>query len=134
MIYALDTNIISYFIQGNSNVAVHWREALARGDSFVIPPVTYYEIRRGFRYKSAPGKERAFAAICAAYLVGEMNTASWECAAGIYGDSRRNGNPIEDDDILIAAFCAVGGFTLVTHNVKHFGGIDGLRIEDWAAK
>jgi predicted nucleic acid-binding protein len=132
MTYALDTNIISYFVQGSPHISLRLREALARGDSFVIPPVAYYEIRRGFKHRAAPAKERAFAGICSAYPVGAMGIAAWELAAGIYADLRNAGRAVEDADILIAAFCIENGHTLVTNNTKHFEGISELRLANWA--
>ena len=36
-----------------------------------------------------------------------------------------------DSNILIAAFCIVHDYTLVTHNVRHFEGIRDLKVEDW---
>lgn len=131
MIYALDTNTISYFIQGNMTVMSRIRAALENRNDVIIPPVTYYEIRRGFKHKSAPAKERIFTNMCIQYPIGEMNIATWECAADIYANSRKLGKVVEDTDILIAAFCIVNGYTLVTHNTKHFEGINGLLLEDW---
>jgi predicted nucleic acid-binding protein len=32
---------------------------------------------------------------------------------------------------LTAAFCKARGFTLVTHNTKHFEHVSGLRYCDW---
>lgn len=132
MTYALDTNTVSYFIQGNKLIKSRIRMALEGRHDIVIPPVTYYEIRRGFKHKSAPAKERVFANICCAYSVGEMSVTAWECAAEIYADSRRAGRPIDDADILIAAFCVVNKYILVTNNTKHFKRIEGLQLVNWA--
>ena len=131
MIYALDTNIISFWTQKNLNVAGRLSHEISQGNTIVIPPSTYYEIRRGFKHKSAPGKEFAFSLICQALEIGEMNLSAWETAADIYANSRKIGKPIGDSDILIAAFCLVNACTLVTNNTKHFTGIAGLNIEDW---
>jgi len=106
--------------------------AIRLGNEIVIPPSTYYEVRRGFKHKAAPGKELAFSLMCQSYEIGDMNLAIWETAADIYAYTRKAGKPVEDNDILIAAFCIVNGYTLVTHNTKHFGDIDGLQIVDWA--
>ncbi|MCL2815115.1 MAG: type II toxin-antitoxin system VapC family toxin [Oscillospiraceae bacterium] len=132
MTYALDTNIISYFVQDDSHVISRFRQALAAGNKIIIPPAAYYEIRRGFKHKNAPKKERAFNCMCTLYSIGEMNLPAWEEAADIYGKSRKAGNPIEDTDILIAAFCVVNGCVLVTNNTKHFEGIDGLQMVNWS--
>ena len=133
MIYALDTNIVSYFIQDNERVIARIRAALSDGNTFIIPPVTYYEIRRGFKRKTAPRKEKVFSRMCALYPIGEMSLAAWECAAEIYGDSCQQGKLIPDDDILVAAFCIVNDYTLVTHNVRHFEHIEGLKLVNWRA-
>ena len=132
--YALDSNTISYLIQQNKAIETRLNDTLRQGNTVVIPPTTFYEIRRGFKHKAAPAKEFAFSLICKAYSIGEMNVAAWERAADIYADSRRTGKPLEDNDILIAAFCIVNGYTLVTHNTRHFEGIDGLSIEDWIGR
>jgi len=34
-------------------------------------------------------------------------------------------------DIIIAACCMENGYTLVTHNTKHFIDISGLLMDDW---
>ena len=41
------------------------------------------------------------------------------------------GNRLPDFDLLIAATAIAGGYTLVTHNTRHFSRIPGLRLEDW---
>jgi len=38
---------------------------------------------------------------------------------------------IEDADLLIAAQSLNRGYTLVTNNLKHFEGIDGLKLINW---
>ena len=133
MTYALDTNIVSYFIREDKSVLTRFRAVLAMNNSIVIPPVTYYEIRRGFRHKEAHGKEQVFNRMCKLYPIGEMSLSIWECAAQLYADLRKAKRTVEDADILIAAFCIVNGYTLVTHNTKHFEDIDELKVEDWSA-
>ena len=47
---------------------------------------------------------------------------------------QRIGAPIEDFDLLIASAAKARDLTLVTDNVKHFKGIEGLRIENWVER
>jgi predicted nucleic acid-binding protein len=60
-----------------------------------------------------------------------------EAAAREYGrvrsDLERNGTPIGDADTQIAAIALAHGLTVVTGNVRHFGEIPGLRVENWLA-
>jgi predicted nucleic acid-binding protein len=38
---------------------------------------------------------------------------------------------LKDMDLFIAATALANGYTLVTHNVRHFSRIPGLKIADW---
>jgi tRNA(fMet)-specific endonuclease VapC len=42
-----------------------------------------------------------------------------------------SGNRLADLDLQIAAICLAAGATLVTHNTRHFGRVEGLQLEDW---
>ena len=69
--------------------------------------------------------------MCTWYPIGEMRLETWELAANIYTDLRKAHYTVGDADILIAAFCLIDGYTLVTNNTKDFKNIDGLRFVDW---
>ncbi len=47
---------------------------------------------------------------------------------------KKEGNLIEDADILMAATALVQNLVLVTNNVSHFERIKGLELEDWLEK
>ena len=128
---ALDTNIVSYILKGIPDVFSRIRDALSHRDNIIIPPFVYYEIRRGFHHCYAPGKERTFNYLCSLYPVGEMTTAAWEHAARLYAVTRKSGRPIHDADLIIAAFCIVNGYKLVTANIRHFECIEGLQMINW---
>ena len=49
--------------------------------------------------------------------------------ARLEAEGRRLGNM----DLFIAATALANGYTLVTHNVRHFSRIPGLKIADWIA-
>jgi rRNA-processing protein FCF1 len=44
MIYALDTNIISYFIKNDATIVARMRLENSKGNQFVIPPTVCFEI------------------------------------------------------------------------------------------
>jgi tRNA(fMet)-specific endonuclease VapC len=131
MTYALDTNAIIHILRHSPTVLSHRDEAIQQGASLAIPPYVNYEVRRGFRYISAPAKEQTYERICACCPVGEMNAEIWIRAASIYANLRRSGYTVSDADILIAAFCAANGYTLVTANTKDFENIDDLQVVNW---
>jgi predicted nucleic acid-binding protein len=130
--YALDTNIISYFLKGNQSVQRKFKETLANRDSLIIPPIVYYEAKRGFLLNPAPSKEKTFERMCALYSVGTLSNTCLDCAAKLYAEARSIGHNADAADLFIAAFCIVEGYTLVTANMRHFEAVKGLQLVNWA--
>ena len=129
MIYTLDTNIISYFLRGDKKIRDKFRDITLNNDSIIINPLAYYEIKRGFYLTAAPTKEKIFNQMCINYRVGQLNDKCLDYAGKLCADLRAY-NP-NDADMLIAAFCIVNDYVLVTNNVKHFDKINGLVYENW---
>jgi len=134
MVYALDTNIIIHLLRQAPAVMAHRDATIDKGGTLIIPPYVNFEIQRGFQYVPAPSKEQIYKQLCERCGIGEMNKGAWERAAVLYGDLRKKRLAVGDADLLIAAFCIENDYILVTNNVKHFGLIDGLEIEDWTAE
>ena len=131
MIYALDSNIVSYMLKEDAYVIARYRQTFDEGGNFVIPPVVFYEIQRGLLAKNLRKRLDKFEALCRKTGQIEFNSLVWQKAALIYASLHWQGRTIDDADILIAAFCLENGYTLVTNNTKDFENIDGLQIEDW---
>jgi tRNA(fMet)-specific endonuclease VapC len=55
----------------------------------------------------------------------------YEKAVDIYISLKQRGQLIGDADILVAAYCLINDYTLVTRNTRDFGRIDGLKFADW---
>jgi predicted nucleic acid-binding protein len=47
-------------------------------------------------------------------------------------DLVKQGRKLEDFDLVVAATALHLGYTLVTGNIRHFGRVPGLWIENWA--
>jgi predicted nucleic acid-binding protein len=118
-------------LRNNPKVCKKFDIAIESGEEIVIPPLVHYEIKRGFACKSAPKRENSYNILTEQCLVGEMDEEVLERGASIYASLYSNKRTIDDVDLLIAAFCIVGEYTLITHNVKHFKVINGLKIDDW---
>jgi len=54
-----------------------------------------------------------------------------QCAARIRFELEKSGQSIGTLDTLIAGTVLSNGATLVTHNLKEFSRVSGLRVEDW---
>jgi len=97
--------------------------------------VTLAELRLGVE-KSANGR-RASANL--RLLLAKVAAVPFDEAASIrYGRLRAlletRGSPIGPLDTLIAAHALALGWRLVTHNVREFRRVPGLRVEDWLGR
>jgi tRNA(fMet)-specific endonuclease VapC len=136
MIYALDSNTVSYFLRGEGKVRNYFKhEIVEAGNHYRIPFIVAYEIKRWLLYK--PNKiNTAFNLEFTALFhnvqdKAEMPLSVWEKAVDIYILLQEKGQLIGDADILIAAYSLVNDCTLVTRNAKDFGRINGLNTVDW---
>jgi tRNA(fMet)-specific endonuclease VapC len=131
MEYAFDSNTIIHLMRGTPSVKKHREKAHDNGARFIIPPFVNYEIRRGLIIKPIPAHEKAYNVICDNCSIEEMTADVWEHAAKIYAELYNKRLTVSDADIIIAAFCIVNGYTLVTHNTKDFEHIKDLQFIDW---
>jgi len=132
MIYALDTNIISYVLNGNSILAEKLESVTRSGDKVIIPLMVYYEAKRGLLANNATVKIRLFDKLCAKLNIQDLTVGDMDTASAIYADRKRIGKMIDDSDLIIAAQCVTQGYTLVTNNIRHLKDIRGLPVVDWA--
>jgi predicted nucleic acid-binding protein len=136
MIYALDTNIISFLLRPSKNLDVvqQFEQILEQGHEYVIPPLCYYEISWHLMWKKATAQllvlDRLYKNSAATI---NMKEEEFKLAAKIKAQLSEDGMPIgkKDGDIFIASHCIVNGYTLVTNNTKDFIRIDGLKLVNW---
>ena len=131
MIYALDSNIVSYILKNDPMIIQKYREENDKGTNFVIPPHVYFEVMRGLKYINANAKMQAFEEMCSEFNMGIIDIGVLNVAVNIYVDLRKQGRMIEDADILIAAYCIINDYTLVTNNTSHFERVQNLKYINW---
>ena len=134
MLYMLDTNIISYFAEGNENVISNLQKCMFAGNEIGISVIAYYEVERGLKSVDAMKKLADFYAFVSQCALIPVNLAVAQKASDIYAELRRKGTLIEDADIFIGASALVNNAVLVTNNEEHLGRIAGLKIENWTAQ
>ena len=70
-----------------------------------------------------------------AFLEESLSTVSISSSVKTYARIRAEletkGTRLEDMDLFIAATALEKGYTLVTHNTRHYSRIPGLKVEDW---
>ena len=134
MTYLLDANIcIDYFRR-------HGTRALERALARVGPAemslcsIVVAELLAGCYGSQDPGAELAkVRQLRSLFPSFPLDDASAEVAARVYGELSARGERIGANDLFIAAIALTNDLTLVTHNVREFGRVPGLRVEDWQA-
>ena len=128
MKYFLDTNIVSYILNGNAAVKNTVRELLLRGNDVLIPDFVYYEIKRGLLAANAAKKLSAFDDFVKAFGIAAVTLQAFDLASHIYAQLKQSGKLIEDADLLIGCSALCRNAILITNNEKHFKKIENLQI------
>jgi tRNA(fMet)-specific endonuclease VapC len=130
--YLLDTNIISYWMRGDLQLI---KKLKNRSPSELsLSTITLAEIYYGIEKSPVKKKERR-AKI--EQIKSQLEIYSFNEAAAVkYGVIRtsleKQGQPISERDLQIAAIALANKLCVITHNVKEFSRIAKLKVDDWA--
>ena len=127
----LDTNILSLFFRGHSNVVACFKRYLGEHDTIQFSIITYYEIVSGLKHRDAHKQLDSFLEFSAQNTVISLTQKIADIAGQLYADLRKQGQPIDDIDLLIASTALANELALVTNNRKHFDRITSLAVHDW---
>lgn len=127
----LDTNIITAFLKNDLRVVERVSNYLELFDKLTINIISYYEILRGLKDLGNQKKLRSFENFIQENELVLIRKETVEKAAEIYAYLKKDGNLIEDADILMAAISIVEDLVLITNNTGHFNRIKELKIDNW---
>jgi tRNA(fMet)-specific endonuclease VapC len=128
--YLLDTNIVSYLLR-EQMPTLKSRFLRTPPADVVVPTITEAEVQFGIAKKPGAAKLRLAAE---SFLAG-MVVLPWDSAAAqAYGllraEQERKGQPLSNEDLMIAAHALSQGLILIT-NDQAFRFVEGLKTEDW---
>ncbi len=128
--YLLDTNIVIYTIK---NRPVEVRDAFNRHEGrLAMSAVTLMELLYGAEKSSDPVKNtRIIEGLTARLTVLDYDTAAAQHTGQIRAELAQAGQPIGPYDQMIAGHARSLGLVLVSHNMREFGRVPGLRSESW---
>ena len=129
--YLLDTDIAIELLRGRN---VHVAEQLASRDrnAIFLSTVTVAELMFGALRSRKPQEGAVICRqFCSAFQLVELDWDAGERSGAIRADLERRGERIGAYDLLIAGTALAQGHVLATHNVREFGRVEGLHIEDW---
>ncbi len=130
MTYLLDTNTCIYAIKREPEVLRRLQERTP--DDFGVSAVTVAELWFGAAKSSRPQSTRASVdAFLKPFEVLPFASEAAEEYAAIRLQLEKAGRPIGERNLLIAATAKSRRLTVVTHNVREFSRVDGLKVEDW---
>ena len=127
----LDTNIITAFLKNDLRVVGRVSDYLGYFDRLTINIISYYEILRGLKDLGNEKKPRKFEEFVQENELVSIRKETVVKAAEIYAYLKKQGNLIEDADILMASIAIVEDLVLITNNIKHFERIESLATENW---
>ena len=132
-LYVPDTNVIFDVLNQQETVINHYRESVGREAKFVLCPVVYFEVVRGFVHRPDPDDERAFAVLASGWRWEDLQRSDWHLASELWADGQGSGRRPSDADALIAAFARNRGAMLVTADVKAFDHLS-VATANWRAE
>lgn len=130
--HLLDTSIYSQPLKRNPHRLALQRWDLLGDAQVVISSICEAEVLFGIEKNSATNQRTLFADLRVRLAVLPVCSAVARCYAELRADCERKGRSIADMDLLIAATARAHNLTVATLNLRHFGMIDGITVEDWS--
>jgi tRNA(fMet)-specific endonuclease VapC len=129
--YFLDTNICIYALKGLYPKIQEQMEAHVPSE-ISLPSIVLAELYYGAAKSTAREKviQRLHEFIAPLHIVA-FDSRSAMAYGSIRAELESMGRVIGPNDLVVAATTLGNGGTLITHNVKEFSSVPGLRIEDW---
>lgn len=128
--FLLDTNILIYFFKGIGKVEQNLMSKAPK--DIGMPAIVLFEIEVGIGKSKSPHKRiKQLSDLISVISVLPFGMKEARSAAQIRVQLEKKGIPIGPMDILIGGTALAHQATLVTHNIKEFGRIKKLQLEDW---
>ena len=129
--YLLDTDTLVFFLRGRQSVLDKFAAHLQSPRAMSV--ISYGELLFGALKSARPVENSAKVRHLGSLMpVVEVSTPVVETFAVLKADREKQGNKIDEFDLLIAATTIFLSYTLVTNNERHFCSIPGLKIENWS--
>lgn len=131
MSFLIDTDICSTYLKGDRRV---FNRFIQHGGGLSISTITLAELY-SWAYRTAQSPRRLASV---QNLLAEVDTLpvnrviALRCGR-VRAEMLDRGQVLAVPDLLTASTALVSGYTMVTHNIRHFSMVPGLRVVDWLA-
>lgn len=130
--YLLDTNIVSDLVR-NPDGRVRGHIRTVGYQTICTSVIAACELRFGIVKSGSKRLGENLLAIMESITVLPFGDGVDRHYGRIRAELEAAGRPIGANDLFVAAHALSLDLTLVTHNVREFGCVAGLRVEDWLA-
>ncbi len=130
-LYMLDTDTCAFILRRSSPTLLARVQTVPLQQQ-AVSVITLAELLYGVQVSSKKKANRAAVDELVRHLtVVEWSREAAEHYAEIRADLKKRGQLIGSNDLLIAAHARSTGAVVVTNNVKDFGRVKGLEVENW---
>ena len=127
-----DTSFIIDVLVGDKTAIQKAREIEDKGMPIMVSVITLFELYVGITLsKKASEEKNRINTVLESLPLLNFDLESSKEAGKIYGDKINAGIKIDSEDAMIAGIAKVKGVKVITRNLKHFQGIDGVTIEKY---
>lgn len=132
-LYMLDTDTCIFLMRGESEALAAKVQSVPLQQQ-VMSAVTFAELTYGVQASAAAKRKQNQAVLDSLAL--HLAVLDWPQDAArhyaeIRADLKRRGAQLGAADLMIAAHARAMGANVVTNNVKDFGRVKGLQVENW---
>ena len=133
MTWLLDTCALSDFARGEPGTLR--RLKAVHPSAVAVSAITVMEVEYGLLLAESRAKTLGpvVRAVLGAVVILPYTAEDARASASLRAALEKKGRPIGAYDVLIAGAALSRGLMLVTSNVREFGRISGLRVENWRA-
>lgn len=130
-VYLLDTDICAFILRKSSPTLLQRIQQVPIQQQ-CMSVVTLAELLYGVQVSSKKLANREAVDLLAQHVqVLDWTPAAANHYAEIRADLKKKGQQLGSNDLLIAAHARSKGAVIVTNNVKDFGRVRGLKLENW---
>ena len=129
--YLLDTDMIIYSLKADEAVRRNLRRHLH--DPIKISAITLMELYYGaYKSKKVTNNLVKIKTIENTFEIIPVSRELVEIFGVLKSELEKFGKLLDDFDLILASTAMSHNLTIVTNNEKHFGQIDGLKMENWS--
>jgi tRNA(fMet)-specific endonuclease VapC len=132
MTYFIDSNVVIDAIRSRNAEIICGHFEDKDFSQMKVPAIVVAELEYGARHSSDYARRRKqYSDFIRDFEIVPFSGKEAEAYGLIRQQLSADGTPIGGNDMLIAATALANDATFVTHDVKEFSKVKGLRIEDW---